>query len=309
MKFYRVLALALALGTVSPVIGALCKYVDFTELILTAGRRAKDGVIDSSAVVVTIFRALKIGQLPLRLPSGRSTTYEEFFEIEKLKECVSLVLEKSIAGKLRKGHLIDALELLQESMKEEAFQRELPGVQWFNLKRSLEVVIKYINENPVHTIRDAINLERVPPFFGFVFHDYFIMDVLHNALSKALSGIPLTTAVLLDCIDIRKIAINCGYQEIPDPEGIRAALEAVVLLFQNDSEERRRVFNRLADDRQRRDNNSRRGSLVSRRHHTGIEMTIAMTIAITTTITIAVMIAMSRLLDPSEPTLNLSQAL
>jgi hypothetical protein len=218
------------------------KYVDMGDLIISLGHLYKRKKTDAASLTIALLEALQIGQLPLMLESGRETVLEEFFEPEELKKCLVEFLNRWSDGKFKKRHIADALEGLQDSLKMNAIKEEFGNHEWIDIKRTLDTLIAYYGGGEANGIEDAIDLEKLPKFFGLLLKDYFIIDVLSDALNKALQGNALTKSALLDCLNIEEIASKNGYDEVPNADGIRETIELFLALMEDDKAALFQVF-------------------------------------------------------------------
>ncbi len=122
--------------------------------------------------------------------------------------------------------------------------------EWIDLDKSLDKLIAYYDGDETGDIEEAIDLEKLPAFFGFVLRDYFLIDKLNTALNDALKGEALTKSVLLDCVDIEQIALRRGYEEVPNADGIRESIELFLAMMEDDKTTMFQIFDILGVYRQ-----------------------------------------------------------
>ncbi len=224
------------------------KYIDMGDLIISMGRLYKNKKRDTASISIACLEALSIEELPITLKSGRETIIGEFFDGDKLKEGLKFFLTKWFAGALKRRHIAETLESIQASLKLEAVQSELDE-DWINVDESLKTLIAYFDGDEGGSIEDAIDLEEIP-FFGAIIRDYILTDKLIEALDKALKGEKLTKSVLLDCLDIEQIAERNGYEEVPNANGIREAIELFFSMMEDDKDAMYKVFDILGNYRE-----------------------------------------------------------
>lgn len=225
-------------------------YVDMGDLLLSFGRLYKDGETDTGSMCIASLKALKIEKLPLSLTSGREATLGEFFEPKFLKKSIKKFLKKWFAGELKKHYVAEVLTLLKKSLKMDAITSEFGEREWIDLDKSLDKLIAYYDGDETGDIEEAIDLEKLPAFFGFVLRDYFLIDKLNTALNDALKGEALTKSVLLDCVDIEQIALRRGYEEVPNADGIRESIELFLAMMEDDKTTMFQIFDILGVYRQ-----------------------------------------------------------
>jgi hypothetical protein len=222
----------------------LAKYIDIGDLIISIGRAYKRKKTDAASLSIAILEAINIEKLPLKVADSE-TTVGEFFKGEELKECLSKFLTKWFEGKLRKRHIADLLEGLKDSMKKDAVIEEFGDEEWNDIEKGFNSLIARFSGEDVGDIADFIDLENAPELFGFILQDYFKLDKLNEALNDALNNKALTKSILLDCIDIEQIAEREGYNEIPNADGIREAIELFFSMMEDDEDATHKVFDIL----------------------------------------------------------------
>lgn len=220
-------------------------YVDMGDLIISIGRLYKRKKTDTGSITIALIEAIDFDKLPLTLQSGRETVVGEFFKGDELKACASEFLGRWFEGKLRKRHMADALEKLKDSLKMEAVKKEFGAQEWINIDKTFDKLIAYYGGEEAGEVEEAIDLEKVPALFGFVIKDYFLLNRLNDALNSSLKGEALTKSVLLDCLDMEQIALRKGYEEIPNADGMREAIELFFSMMEDDRETMFKVFDIL----------------------------------------------------------------
>ena len=162
--------------------------------------------------------------------------------------------EKKYKEKCVRKRCAKYLNLLKESLKMGAVMKEVGNAEWVKLDKSLDTLIGYYEDEQTGNIEDCINLEKLPPFFGLVIRDHFLISKLNTALNDILKGNPMTADNFLDCVDFDQIQLHNGYDpsELLNSEGIKEAIQCYINFMYDDKGALKSLFDIFGQVRHQR---------------------------------------------------------
>ncbi len=205
--------------------------MDIGDLMICLGNLYKH----KEPLCIALIKVINLEKLPITLQTGRETVLGEFFDEYELSRCIQDFLKRCFEGNLRKRDVAKTLKQLQQSLKQDAIKDEFGEQEWDNLNKSFKRLITAYSEIQKSS-KEALDLEKLPPFVGAIVKEYFFTDKLTAALNSALKGEILTESMLLDCIDIDMIALRSECETMPNSDGIREAIEILLAIKADDKE-------------------------------------------------------------------------